>query len=61
MELVNREFTLGEMKGITNTAGKMADSYLPRKCSATSRILGPTDRSSVQVSVPEVTPENDFF
>lgn len=54
MELINKEFTLGTMQGITNAAGKKANTYLPRKCSATSRILGPKDRSSVQVSIPEV-------
>lgn len=54
---VNREFTLGKMTGTTNMDGKNVEMYVPRKCSATSKILGPTDKCSVQIIVPRVDGE----
>jgi small subunit ribosomal protein S21e len=54
---VNREFTLGKMTGTTNNDGANMEMYIPRKCSATSKILGPHDKSSVQIVVPRVDAE----
>ncbi len=51
---VNREFTLGKMVGTKNVTGKNVELYMPRKCSATSKIIGPHDKSSVQIVVPRV-------
>lgn len=55
MSLVNREQTLGKMTGVSNIRGQNIEKYIPRKCSATSRILGPGDRSSIQITVPTVS------
>lgn len=54
---VNREFTLGRMVGIQNDDGAHVELYIPRKCSATSKIIGPSDKSSVQIIVPRVDSE----
>lgn len=51
---VNREFTLGKQTGMTNIDGDNVELYIPRKCSATSKILGPHDKSCVQIIVPRV-------
>lgn len=51
---VNREFTLGKMTGIQNVDGAHVELYVPRKCSATSKIIGPSDKTSVQIIVPRV-------
>merc|ERR1711935_1207295 len=46
---VNVQATFGE-----NNAGEDVDLYVPRKCSATSKVLNPRDRSSVQLNFPKV-------
>ena len=51
---VNREFKLGKMTGTKNVDGKNVELYIPRKCSATSKIIGPSDSASVQIIVPRV-------
>ena len=53
-QLVNREFDMGVMKPTKNEEGKVVDKYIPRKCAATSKILGPKDHASVQIFVPDV-------
>ncbi|TNJ30202.1 Ribosomal protein S21 [Giardia muris] len=40
--------------GLTNSEGKVVDRYIPRKCSATSRLIGPKDHASVQFSIAHV-------
>lgn len=60
MALVNKEFNLATMSGETDAEGTGVSLYIPRKCSATSRILGPKDRSSVQFSLPKVSPPPDL-
>ena len=50
---VNREFTMGKMTG-TTINDKCVELYLPRKCAATSKIIGPGDHSSIQLTVPDV-------
>merc|ERR1712170_234318 len=51
---VNKEFQTGQMRSMKNVNGDDVDLYVPRKCSATSRILHPRDRSSVQLNIPKV-------
>ena len=53
-KIVNREFDLGTMKPLKNTEGRVMDRYLPRKCSITSKVIGPNDYASVQIYVPDV-------
>lgn len=52
--LVNKEFLGKVMQPIQNQNKEIVEKYLPRKCSATSKIIGPKDHSSVQIFVPEV-------
>ena len=37
-----------------NDDKKVVDLYIPRKCSATNRIIGPTDYSSVQINIADI-------
>ena len=53
-QLVNKEFEMGTMKPLKNDEGKVVDKYIPRKCAATSKIIGPKDHASVQIFVPDV-------
>ena len=53
-QIVNREFEMGTMRPLKNDEGKVVDKYIPRKCAATSKIIGPKDHSSVQIFVPDV-------
>lgn len=53
-QLVNREFSMGTMRPFKNEEGKVVDKYIPRKCAATSKVLGPKDHASVQIFVPDV-------
>lgn len=52
--IVNREFDLGTMKPLKNTDGQVMDKYIPRKCSITSKVIGPNDYASVQLFIPDV-------
>merc|ERR1712124_63815 len=52
--LVNTEFSLTKMQSMKNVQGDDVDLYVPRKCSATSRILNPQDKSSIQLNIPKV-------
>merc|ERR1712043_139426 len=54
MSAVNKEFTMGKMQSMKNVSGSDVDLYVPRKCSATSRILNPTDKCSIQLNIPKV-------
>ena len=40
--------------GIRNDEGKVVDLYIPRKCSATNKIIGPKDFASVQLNILDV-------
>jgi small subunit ribosomal protein S21e len=40
-----------------NDAGEMVDMYIPRKCSATNRLIGAGDRASVQFNIGHVSEE----
>ncbi|XP_053991873.1 uncharacterized protein LOC128883489 [Hylaeus volcanicus] len=37
-----------------NDEGKFVDLYVPRKCSATGRLIGAKDHGSIQLNVGEV-------
>ncbi|KAI8138096.1 30S ribosomal protein S21e [Fennellomyces sp. T-0311] len=37
-----------------NSEGKLVDLYIPRKCSATNRIIAAKDHASVQINVGDV-------
>ncbi|XP_068505688.1 small ribosomal subunit protein eS21 isoform X1 [Syngnathus scovelli] len=37
-----------------NDAGEFVDLYVPRKCSASNRIIGAKDHASVQINIAEV-------
>lgn len=37
-----------------NDEGVKVDLYIPRKCSATNRIIETTDQASVQLNVPQL-------
>ena len=52
--MVNKEFSMGTMKPMKNNQGVVVEKYLPRKCGATSKLIGPKDHSSVQIFVPDV-------
>lgn len=54
MNLVNREFVTATMKGECNAEGEAVFDYLPRKCAATSKVLGPHDHKSIQIVLPKV-------
>jgi len=40
-----------------NEAGEYVDLYIPRKCSASNRILAAKDHASIQINLAEVDPE----
>ncbi|XP_013876046.1 small ribosomal subunit protein eS21 [Austrofundulus limnaeus] len=37
-----------------NDAGEFVDLYVPRKCSASNRIIGAKDHASIQLNIAEV-------
>jgi small subunit ribosomal protein S21e len=43
-----------KMKGCVNDEHQLTDSYLPRKCEYSDRILTSKDRSSIQLVICEV-------
>ncbi|GKT34476.1 putative multi-domain containing protein [Aduncisulcus paluster] len=43
--------------GMRNSSGDVVDLYIPRKCCATSRLIGPKDHASVQIRVAKVDAE----
>lgn len=52
--LVNKEFNNRKMKPLTNQKGEVVEKYLPRKCCASSKLIGPKDHASVQIFIPDV-------
>ena len=43
-----------KMKGNLNETNVITDIYLPRKCEYSDRIITPTDKSSIHLSICEV-------
>lgn len=39
-----------------NDKGEYIDSYIPRKCSASNKIIGARDHASIQVNIVDVDP-----
>ncbi|XP_063064915.1 small ribosomal subunit protein eS21 [Engraulis encrasicolus] len=37
-----------------NDAGEFVDLYVPRKCSASNRIIGAKDHASIQINIADV-------
>merc|ERR1711994_680070 len=37
-----------------NDAGEYVDMYIPRKCSASNRLIGAKDHASIQINIAEV-------
>lgn len=40
-----------------NDAGEYVDMYIPRKCSASNRIIHAKDHASIQINIADVDPE----
>merc|ERR1712019_73473 len=40
-----------------NDEGKVVDLYIPRKCSASNRLIGAKDKSSIQINFCDVDPQ----
>jgi len=41
-----------------NDAGEFVDMYIPRKCSASNRIIAAKDHASIQINIAEVDPNS---
>ena len=46
-----------KMKGCLNLENKLTDTYLPRKCDFTDRVVTSKDHSSIQLSICDVNPD----
>ncbi|XP_038057386.1 40S ribosomal protein S21-like [Patiria miniata] len=44
-----------------NEAGEYVDLYIPRKCSASNRIIAAKDHASVQLNIAEVDPTTGLY
>ncbi|OUM61045.1 hypothetical protein PIROE2DRAFT_45635, partial [Piromyces sp. E2] len=44
-----------------NDKGKLVDLYIPRKCSATGRLITAKDHASVQINIGDVDPETGVY
>ncbi|XP_073113906.1 small ribosomal subunit protein eS21-like isoform X1 [Elaeis guineensis] len=45
------KFAASQLKKMQNEEGKMMDLYIPRKCSATNRLITAKDHASVQINI----------
>lgn len=52
--IVNKEFNNRKMKPLTNQNDEIVEKYLPRKCCASSKLIGPKDHASVQIFIPDI-------
>ncbi|KAF2875955.1 ribosomal protein S21e [Massariosphaeria phaeospora] len=43
-----------------NERGELVDLYVPRKCSATGRLIKPDDHASVQISIGKVDEQGRY-
>ncbi|KAJ2766419.1 40S ribosomal protein S21 [Coemansia nantahalensis] len=39
---------------MNNDKGELVDLYIPRKCSATNRLIGSKDHAAIQINIAEV-------
>ncbi|CAL6044169.1 Ribosomal_protein S21 [Hexamita inflata] len=51
---------MSETIGLHNAEGQCVDLYIPRKCSATNRLIGPQDHASIQIKIAELN-ENGVY
>merc|ERR1712158_60037 len=51
---INREHISAASIKMQNEAGEYVDLYIPRKCSASNRIIGAGDHASVQINIATV-------
>merc|ERR1712227_1058363 len=42
------------IRKMQNDAGEFVDMYIPRKCSASNRLIGAKDHASIQINIAEV-------
>merc|ERR1712180_214009 len=49
-----KDYNLTQSVKMQNEAGEYVDLYIPRKCSASNRIIGAGDHASVQINIAEV-------
>ena len=47
-------YTRDPQDKMQNESGEVVDTYIPRKCSASGRIVGAKDHASVQIAIAEV-------
>ena len=43
-----------------NEQKRIVELYIPRKCSATNRLIGPKDHASVQIEIAQVSALGPF-
>merc|ERR1711868_27156 len=48
--------TDSDRKKMQNDQGGIVDLYIPRKCSASNRLIGAKDKSSIQINFCDVDP-----
>merc|ERR1712215_143163 len=49
-----KDYNLTQSVKMQNEAGEYVDLYIPRKCSASNRIIGAGDHASVQINIATV-------
>merc|ERR1711931_141101 len=49
-----KDYNITQSVKMQNEAGEYVDLYIPRKCSASNRIIGAGDHASVQINIAEV-------
>merc|ERR1712059_5691 len=47
-------FRFTEILKMQNDAGEFIDMYIPRKCSASNRLINAKDHASIQINIAEV-------
>merc|ERR1711962_1766523 len=48
-----KDYNITQSVKMQNEAGEYVDLYIPRKCSASNRIIGAGDHASVQINIAE--------
>ena len=56
MTVANENLCLDQDLSMQNDEGKIVDLYVPRKCSASNRLIGAKDKSSIQINFCDVDP-----
>merc|ERR1712037_861426 len=58
--LVARKQRSSNMAGMVNNEGVNIDLYIPRKCSATNRLIHAKDKASVQLNIGHVNADGVY-